>query len=99
MNCSENESPRNVASQFWLGTSVKVHFPSKGYSGLFCAFPIFDETKVRSLFAVLATLTDFVIVDCTSDLKNPISKAAIKEILPDVSSGRGNLRKKGKLNN
>lgn len=42
-------------------------------------YPTFDETKVRSLFAVLATLADFVIVDCTSNLKNPISKVAIKE--------------------
>ena len=42
-------------------------------------YPTFDETKVRSLFAVLSTLADFVIVDCTSNLKNPISKVAIKE--------------------
>ena len=41
--------------------------------------PSFDETKIRSLLAVLSTLSDFVIVDCTSNLKNPISRVAIKE--------------------
>ena len=41
--------------------------------------PSFDETKIRSLLAVLSTLADFVIVDCTSNLKNPISRVAIKE--------------------
>ena len=39
----------------------------------------FDETKIRSLLAVLSILADFVIVDCTSNLKNPISRVAIKE--------------------
>ena len=68
-------------------------FQPLAFLSVFALFPTFDETKVRSLYAVLATLTDFVIVDCTSDLKNPISKVAIKEILPDVSSGRGNLGK------
>ena len=42
-------------------------------------YPSFDETKIRSLLAVLSTLADFVIVDCTSNLKNPISRVAIKE--------------------
>ena len=28
-------------------------------------YPSFDETKIRSLLAVLSTLADFVIVDCT----------------------------------
>lgn len=42
-------------------------------------YPSFDETKVRSLFAVLSTLADFIVVDCTSNLKNPISRVAIKE--------------------
>ena len=42
-------------------------------------YPSFDETKVRTLLTVLATLADFVIADCTSNLKNPISRVAIKE--------------------
>ena len=41
--------------------------------------PSFDEIKIRSLLAVLSTLADFVIVDCTSNLKKPISRVAIKE--------------------
>ena len=42
-------------------------------------YPSFDETKVRSLLAVLNSIADFVVVDCTSNLKNPISRVAIKE--------------------
>ena len=42
-------------------------------------YPSFDETKVRTLLTVLSTLADFIIVDCTSNLKNPISRVAIKE--------------------
>ena len=42
-------------------------------------YPSFDETKVRSLLSVLNSLADFVVVDCTSALKNPISRVAIKE--------------------
>lgn len=42
-------------------------------------YPSFDETKVRTLLTVLSTLSDFVIIDCTSSLKNPISKVAVKE--------------------
>ncbi len=42
-------------------------------------YPTFDETKVRSLFSVLSTLADYVIIDCTSRLSNPISRVAIKE--------------------
>ena len=42
-------------------------------------YPAFDETKVRSLLSVLSALADFVVVDCTSSLKNPISRVAVKE--------------------
>ena len=42
-------------------------------------YPAFDETKVRSLLSVLSALADFVVVDCTSSLKNPISRVTIKE--------------------
>lgn len=42
-------------------------------------YPAFDETKVRSLFSVLSTLADYIIIDCTSRLSNPISRVAIKE--------------------
>ena len=42
-------------------------------------YPAFDEAKARNLYSVLGTLADYVIVDCTSNLKNPLSKAAIKD--------------------
>ena len=42
-------------------------------------YPAFDETKVRLLFSVLSTLADYIIIDCTSRLSNPISRVAIKE--------------------
>lgn len=43
------------------------------------SYPSFDESKVRALLSVLSALADFVIIDCTSNLKNPISKVAVKE--------------------
>lgn len=42
-------------------------------------YPSFDLGKVRSLYAVLQTLADFVVVDCTSNLKNPLSRVAVME--------------------
>ena len=42
-------------------------------------YPAFDATKVRSLYSVLASLADYVIVDCTSSLKNPLAKVAVRE--------------------
>ena len=42
-------------------------------------YPSFDEAKAENLVKVISTLADFVIIDCTSNLKNPISKIAIKE--------------------
>lgn len=42
-------------------------------------YPTFDATKVRSLYSVLASLADYVIVDCTSSLKNPLAKVAVRE--------------------
>lgn len=42
-------------------------------------YPTFDETKVRSLFGILTSLADYIVVDCTSRLSNPISRVAIKE--------------------
>ena len=42
-------------------------------------YPSFDEAKAENLVKVISTLADFVIIDCTSNLKNPISKVAIKE--------------------
>ena len=42
-------------------------------------YPAFDEIKVRSLFSLLSTLADYIIIDCTSRLSNPISRVAIKE--------------------
>jgi len=41
-------------------------------------YPAFDETKVRTLFNVLSTLADYIIIDCTSNLSNSISRYAIK---------------------
>lgn len=42
-------------------------------------YPSFDATKVRSFYSVLTTLADYVIIDCTSSLKNPLSKVAVRE--------------------
>lgn len=42
-------------------------------------YPAFDATKVRSLYSVLSSLADYVIVDCTSSLKNPLAKVAVRE--------------------
>ncbi len=42
-------------------------------------YPAFDATKVRSLYSVLSSLADYVIIDCTSSLKNPLSKVAVRE--------------------
>jgi MinD superfamily P-loop ATPase len=41
-------------------------------------YPEFDATKVRTLYSVLETLADFVIIDCTSSLDNQLSKVAIR---------------------
>ena len=42
-------------------------------------YPTFDATKVRSLYSVLTSLADYVIIDCTSSLKNPLAKVAVRE--------------------
>ena len=42
-------------------------------------YPQFDEGKVRSLYAVLGTLADYIVIDCTSRLANPLSRVAVKE--------------------
>ncbi|HPE95346.1 MAG TPA: hypothetical protein PLT66_04695 [Bacillota bacterium] len=42
-------------------------------------YPQFDEGKVRSLYAVLATLADYIVIDCTSRLANPLARVALKE--------------------
>lgn len=41
------------------------------------SYPKCGEPKIRALFAVLKGLADYVIVDCTSNLSNVISKVAI----------------------
>ena len=42
-------------------------------------YPAFDAGKVRALYSVLTTLADYVIIDCTSSLKNPLAKVAVRE--------------------
>ncbi len=42
-------------------------------------YPAFDSTKVRSLYSILASFANYVIIDCTSSLKNPLSKVAVRE--------------------
>ena len=41
-------------------------------------YPKFEESKVLAMFSVLDSLCDYVIVDCTSNLGNPIARVAIK---------------------
>ncbi len=41
-------------------------------------YPRFDEDKCRALYAVLASLANYVVIDCTSNLSNPLSSTAIK---------------------
>ena len=42
-------------------------------------YPAYDDTKVRSLYSVLSALADYVIVDCTSSLKDPLTRVAVQE--------------------
>ena len=41
-------------------------------------YPRFDEDKVKAMFAATGELCDYLIVDCTSSLSNPIAGAAVK---------------------
>ena len=41
-------------------------------------YPKFEESKVHAMFSVLDSLCDYVIVDCTSNLGNPIARVAVK---------------------
>ena len=41
-------------------------------------YPRFDEKKIRTLYSILGTLANFVVIDCTSNLSNPLSSIAIK---------------------
>ena len=40
-------------------------------------YPEFDESKVRELYSVLGTLADYIIIDCTSNLSNKLSRVAV----------------------
>lgn len=42
-------------------------------------YPKFDEEKVNTMFAVIGELCDYLIVDCSSSLSNPIAGAAVKK--------------------
>lgn len=42
-------------------------------------YPQLDETKVRSLYNVLETLADFVIIDCTSGAGNTLTRVALSD--------------------
>lgn len=55
-------------------------------------YPIFDSTKVRELYSVLTSLADYVIVDCTSSLKNPLSKVAVREADEVIRLSAPNLK-------
>lgn len=55
-------------------------------------YPAFDATKVRSLYSVLASLADYVIIDCTSSLKNPLSKVAVREADEVIRLSAPNLK-------
>ncbi len=41
-------------------------------------YPSFDEDKVRALYAVLASLANYIVIDCTSNLGNVLSSVAVK---------------------
>ena len=41
-------------------------------------YPKFEEGKVHAMFSLLDSLCDYVIVDCTSNLGNPIARVAVK---------------------
>lgn len=41
-------------------------------------YPRFDEDKVSTMLASIGELCDYLIVDCTSSLSNPIAGAAVK---------------------
>ena len=41
-------------------------------------YPRFDEDKLNTMLASIGELCDYLIVDCTSSLSNPIAGAAIK---------------------
>lgn len=43
------------------------------------SYPAFDEIKARNLLTVLRNLSNYVIVDCTSNLDNPLSRTALEE--------------------
>lgn len=56
-------------------------------------YPRFDEDKVSTMLASIGELCDYLIVDCTSSLSNPIAGAAVKtagQVIrlasPDLSS-------------
>ena len=56
-------------------------------------YPRFDEDKVSTMLASIGELCDYLIIDCTSSLSNPISGAAVKKAgqvirlaSPDLSS-------------
>ena len=42
-------------------------------------YPAFDTSKAKALYSVLESMADYVIVDCTSSLQNPLSEVAVKE--------------------
>ena len=41
-------------------------------------YPRFDEDKVKAMFAATGELCDYLIVDCTSSLSNPIAGVAVR---------------------
>ncbi len=55
-------------------------------------YPAFDATKVRDLYSVLSSLADYVIIDCTNSLKNPLSKVAVREADEVIRLSSPNLK-------
>ena len=42
-------------------------------------YPAYDANKVRALYSALSSLADYIVVDCTSSLDNPLSNVAVRE--------------------
>ena len=78
---SKTEIDRNAVVSQMVTVKDKQNFAFLGFTDgeNKYTYPAFDAAKVRNLYSVLASLADYVIVDCTSSLKNPLSKVAVQE--------------------
>lgn len=55
-------------------------------------YPAFDTSKARSLYSILTSLADYVIVDCTASLKNPMAKVAVQDADTVIRLSAPNLK-------